>query len=121
MKLALVLLCVAAPLPAVAGSIQGTVVNTSTGTPLPCQVSVVLQVQVKGQFVPFRDTISDTQGRYRFARLPVDDAVVYQPAASRGGVVYPGPRIRLTERQPGAVANLSVCDAVASPSPLVLK
>ena len=73
MKITSVLFCAAlaaAALPAVAGTIEGTVVNTSTGTPVPCQAAVVLQVQVKGEFVPFRDDISDKQGRFRFERLP---------------------------------------------------
>ncbi len=122
MKIAFILFCVAlAAAPAVAGTIQGTVVNTSTGMPVPCQVVVILQVQVKGDFVPFREIISDKQGRFRFERLPVDDGVVYQAGATRHGIFYPGPRISLTDLQPIARAELSVCDAVAGPSPLVLK
>ena len=78
-------------------------------------------MQVKGEFVPFRETISDKQGRFRFERLPVGDGVVYQAGATRHGIFYPGPRIRLTDLQPVARTELSVCDAVASPSPLVLK
>ena len=78
-------------------------------------------MQVNGEFVPFRETISDKQGRFRFERLPVGDGVVYQAGATRHGIFYPGPRIRLTDLQPIARTELSVCDAVASPSPLVLK
>ena len=111
----------ASPAPAVAGTILGTVANTSTGTPVPCQVSVVVLLQVKDQFVPFRETISDKQGRFRFERLPVGDGIVYMAGATRHGIFYPGPRFRLTDLQPIARAALSVCDAVASPSPLVLK
>ncbi len=124
MKIATILLCAALAAvspPAVAGTIQGTVVNTSTGSPAPCQVTVILQVHVKDQFVPFRDVVSDKQGRFRFQGLPVSDGVVYLPGATRHGVFYPGPRIRLNDRQPAAYAELSVCDAVAGPSPLVLK
>jgi hypothetical protein len=122
MKITSVLSCAAlaaAALPAVAGTIEGTVVNTSTGAPVPCQAAVVLQVQVKGEFVPYRDDISDAQGRFRFERLP--DGFVYQAGATRHGIFYPGPRVGLTEVQPTARADLSVCDAVAGPSPLVLK
>jgi hypothetical protein len=107
--------------PAAAGTIQGTVVNTSSGVPLPCQVTVTLQVLVKGQFVPFHETISDKQGRFRFLKLPVGDGLVFQAGATRHGIFYPGPRIRLTGLQPIAVTQLSVCDAVGSPNPLVLK
>ncbi|MGO9109218.1 MAG: hypothetical protein ACLP9L_08300 [Thermoguttaceae bacterium] len=130
MKITPILLCAALagimlawsmPAPAVAGTIQGTVVNTSTGAPVPCQVLVILQARVKGEFVPFRDVVSDKQGRFRFQRLPVSDGVVYQAGAMRHGVFYPGPRIRLTDVQPTARTELTVCDAVAGPSPLVLK
>ena len=109
------------PVPAVAGTILGTVANTSSGAAVPCQVAVNLQVQVHGEFVPFRETISDVQGRFRFERLPVGEGVVYQTGATRHGIFYPGPHIRLTDLQPIARAKLSVCDAVASPSPLRLK
>jgi hypothetical protein len=124
MRIAALLLCAALAAvspPAVAGTIQGTVVNTSSGSPVPCQVAVILQVQVKGAFVPYRDVVSDKQGRFGFQRLPVGDGVVYQAGATRHGVFYPGPRIRLTDRQPAAYTGLSVCDAVAGPNPLVLK
>jgi hypothetical protein len=109
------------PRSVLAGTIQGTVVNTSSGAPKPCQVAVVLQVQVKGQFVPLRDVVSDEKGRFCFQRLPVGDGIIYQSGATRHGVFYPGPRIRLTEVQPNASTELSVCDAVAGPNPLVLK
>ena len=124
MKLESILLCAAlaaVPAAALAGTIQGTVVNTSTGTPTPCQVAVIVQVQVKGQFVPLRDVISDKQGCFRVDRLPVGDGIVYQAGATRHGIFYPGPRIRLTGLQPIASTKLTVCDAVAGPSPLVLK
>ena len=124
MKITFILFCaalLAAPTASVAGTIQGTVFNSSSGTPVPCQVAVVVQVQVKGEFVPFRELISDKRGRFRFEPLPVDDGVVYRVGATRHGVYYPGPHLRLTDLQPIVRVELSVCDAVASPSPLVLK
>ncbi len=122
MKISILLLCAAlAAAPAAGGTIQGTVVNTSSGAPVPCQVTVDLQVQVRDQLVPFREVVSDKQGQYRFERLPAGDGVVYQAGATRHGIFYPGPRIRLTDLQPIARSDLSVCDAVTSPDPLVLK
>jgi hypothetical protein len=122
MKLALLTACLAyAASSAAAGTIQGTVYNTSTGEPVPCQVTVILEAQVKGQFVPFRDVISEKDGRYRFTRLPVGEGVVYLAGATRHGIYYPGPRLGLTELQPLAHADIKVCDASASPCPLVLK
>jgi hypothetical protein len=107
--------------PVRAGMIQGTVYNTSSGTAVPCQAEVILQVQVKGQFVPFRQVASDNQGRFVFAWLPSGEDQVCLVGAVRHGIFYPGPRLHLSELQPTARADLSVCDAVAKPSPLVLK
>jgi len=121
MKFALILFCASVPASVVGGTIEGTVVNTSSGAPVPCQVVVILQAQLKDGFVPCRDVVSDKQGRFRFERLPSGEGVVYQAGATRHGIFYPGPRIRLTSLQPVARTELSVCDAVASPSPLVLK
>ncbi len=104
-----------------AGSIQGTVVNTTRGAAAPCQAEVVLQLQVKGQFVPYRVVASDSQGRFFFGGLPVGAENLYLVGANRHGIFYPGPRIRLTELQPAAAAELAVCDAVTKPNPLVLK
>jgi len=130
MKITSILFCAAVagtlcawPMPAaaVAGTIEGMVFNTSSGTAVPCQVAVNLQVQVKGEFVAFREVISDKQGGFRFERLPAGDGVVYLTGATRHGIFYPGPRVRLTDMHPRARTKLSVCDAVASPNPLVLK
>ena len=55
------------------GVIAGTVVNGSDGRLSPCQAEVVLRIEADGQFIPFRETQSDAQGRFRFERLPVGD------------------------------------------------
>ena len=111
----------AVPASAVAGTIEGTVVNTSTGAAVPCQVAVILQVPVKGEFIPCRDVVSGEDGRFRFDHLPVGDGLVYRAGATRHGIFYPGQRIRLTALEASARTALSVCDAAASPNPLVLK
>ena len=124
MKLATLLLahCFAlADASAGGGTIEGTVTNTTSGTAVPCQAQVVLQLQVKGQFVPFYAVASDKQGRFHFTGLPTGEDYLYLVGADRQGVFYPGPRIRLTGMQPAARAELAVCDAVTRPNPLVLK
>ncbi len=110
------------PATAVAGTIQGTVVNTSSGTAVPCQVAVILQVQVKGAVRRLsRGNLRQARPASVSSELPAGNGVVYLAGATRHGIFYPGPRIRLTDLQPLASTELSVCDAVASPSPLVLK
>ena len=108
-------------LSAAEGVVSGTVVNASEGKNLPCPAEVVLRVQLEGQFVPFRQTVSDAQGKFCFDRLPVGDAYRYLPGASHDGVHFPGPRVQLTAAQPRATVALKVYDAVAQPSPLVLR
>ncbi len=103
------------------GTIEGEVANTSSGAPVPCQTEVVLQMQTNGQFIPFRDVTSDAEGRYRFKNLPEGADYLYLVGANRHGIFYPGPRIRLVNPKPNAYAELSVCDAVTKPNPLVLK
>jgi hypothetical protein len=103
------------------GTIEGTVANTSTGTPVPCQAEVVLQMQINGQFMPFKEVKSDTEGRYLFKNVPEGADNLYLIGANRQGIFYPGPRVRLVSPKPNAYAELSVCDAVTNPSPLVLK
>ena len=101
--------------------IQGTVVNTSSGAPVPCQTEVVLQMQINGQFIPFRDVTSDAEGRFHFKNLPEGADYQYLVGANRHGIFYPGSRVRLVDPKPNAYAELSVCDAVTKPNPLVLK
>jgi hypothetical protein len=103
------------------GTIQGTVANMTTGEPVPCQTEVVLQMQINGQFIPFRDVTSDAEGRYLFKKLPEGKDYLYLVGANRHGIFYPGPRIRLVDPKPNAYAEISVYDAIAKPSPLVLK
>jgi hypothetical protein len=103
------------------GVISGTVVNASDGRMSPCQADVVLRLQGEGQFVPFRETQSDSQGRFRFDRLPVGDGYWYQAGGNRHGIHYPGPRVQLTAAEPSASVELKVHDAVARPNPLVIR
>jgi hypothetical protein len=101
--------------------IQGTVANMSSGAPVPCQTEVVLQMQSNGQFVTFRDVTSDAEGRFKFENVPEGADYLYLVGATRHGIFYPGPRIHLVNPKPNAYAELSVCDAITKPNPLVLK
>jgi hypothetical protein len=103
------------------GTIRGTVVNKSAATPSPCQATVVLRIQSEGQLVPFRQSESDARGRFRFDHLPVGIMYRYSIGANRDEVHYPGPRIVLTDDRPAAEVELGVRDAVARPSPLVIR
>ena len=103
------------------GSISGTVVNRSGTKAVPRQTPVVLRVRTEGQFVPFRETVTDAKGMFRFDNLPVGTNSPYLPGANWGEVHYPGPRVFLTPEQPRAAVELSVCDAVTKPNPLVIR
>jgi hypothetical protein len=111
----------AGQLPQTDGTISGTVVNRTGGSDTPCQTTVVLRAQSEGQLVPLQETTSDAQGKFRFERLPLGDGVRYCVGANQDEVHYPGPRIMLTKTEPRATVDLVVYDAIAEPSPLVIR
>ncbi|MCC6125589.1 MAG: carboxypeptidase regulatory-like domain-containing protein [Pirellulales bacterium] len=102
------------------GVISGVVVNASQGNSPVEGCTVVLRVRSENQFVVFGETAADRWGRFRFENLPVGKYYEYLPGANRGDVHYPGPRVRITPAEPHAAVELSVCDSIAAPSPLVL-
>jgi hypothetical protein len=103
------------------GVISGTVMNLTEGKKSPCRAQVVLQIFAEGQFVPFRETVSDAEGKFHFAGLPMGSGYRYQAGANRHGVHYPGPRLQLTAAQPRNDVELKVYDAVTGPNPLVIR
>jgi hypothetical protein len=103
------------------GVIAGTVVNASRESRPADAAPVVLQVYAEGQFVPFRETAADAQGKFRFQNLPVGGDYLYLVGASRDGVFHPGPRLQILADRPSADVALKVYDAVASPNPLVIR
>ncbi len=105
----------------VTGSIAGVVVNASRdGAPVG-GAEVVLRVKLEGQFVTAAEVRADAQGRFEFSGIPATDEYVYLPGANLAGIHYPGPRVRLSARQPRARVSLPVHEAVADPNPLVLR
>ena len=114
-------LAVAGPAAAKEGFIAGTVVNASRGRTPEAGSEVVLRIRLSGQFVPFDQTKTDAQGRFRFGHVPLGRSYVYQPGANRDGVHYPGPALEITPERPSAFVELAVCDAVAEPCPLVIR
>jgi hypothetical protein len=102
------------------GVISGVVVNASQGNSPVEGSKVVLRVRSENQFVVFGETTADRWGRFRFENLPVGKYYEYLPGANRGDVHYPGPQVQITPEQPHAAVELSVCDSIAAPSPLVL-
>ena len=104
-----------------AGSIEGIVVNASSGSaPVP-RVEVLLQARVQGEFVPVAETAADRYGRFQFDNLPLGADIPYLPGATKDDVHYPGARVQLTAAQPYARVRIVVHNAVAAPSPLVAR
>jgi hypothetical protein len=103
------------------GTIGGEVLNASAGRSRIAHAPVVLRIEAEGQYAPFQETTTDGAGRFLFQHLPVGTAYHYLPGANRDGVHYPGPAVRLTPQRPRAMVELTVCDAVAAPSPLVIR
>jgi len=102
------------------GAIGGVVVNATDGERPAARAEVVLRVQVGKEIILLDETTTDQQGRYLFQNLRLGPNFTYLPGASRQGVHYPGPRIRLTAERPDVFARLKVHDAVEQPNPLVV-
>jgi hypothetical protein len=107
--------------PGEAGLITGTAVNGSAGGTPIAGAEIVLRASRDGSFVPIAETTSDSQGRFAFENLPIERDTIYLPGVSRGGVHYPGPRVRLSRGEWTAQVKLIAFDAVESPSPLVCR
>lgn len=104
-----------------AGSISGVVVNASQDGQVVAYAEVALRVMVDGQFVVAGETTTDGQGRFRFGDIPADPEYVYLAGANWQTVHYPGERLQLSGSQRDASIQLSVHDALQSPSPLVVR
>jgi hypothetical protein len=107
--------------PGAEGVIAGRVVNASRGSRPVDGVQVVLQVRAEGQFAPFRETVTNALGQFRFENLPVGGDYLYLAGASQDGVYHPGPRLQVLAHRPSVRTELKVYDAVASPNPLVIR
>jgi hypothetical protein len=103
------------------GEISGVVLNaTQDGAPAG-DVDIVLRATADGRFAPVAQTKADAQGRFRFEKLPVGGDFLYVPGANRGGIHYPGPRVRLTAYQSQARVELQIHETQSHPNPLVAK
>jgi len=103
------------------GILAGVVRNATRGGSPAAHSRVVLRVRMDGQVVPFDQTTADAHGKFVFQRLPVGRDYPFLPGANCDGVHYPGPAVRLTAGQPRAAVELVVYDAIAEPSPLVIR
>lgn len=103
------------------GVIRGRVVNASQNHRPCARAEVVLRAVVDGQLVPVAETLSDERGFYEFSGLPVGSECVYLPGANHDGIHYPGRRVELTAAKPTLDVPLAVHDAVAEPSPLIIR
>lgn len=101
------------------GMISGIVVNgTDADAPL-AGADVILRASQDGSFLPIDKTTTDSEGRFVFREIPADSKVIYLPGANRGGVHYPGPRVRLGAQHSRANVKLVAYDVIESPCPLV--
>jgi len=115
--------CLALPgqVPQSNGSIEGVVINATSGKTPAGGAEVMLRMRVDGQFVPVAQTTADENGKFRFKELYVGREWIYMPGANRHEIHYPGERIELTRANPNARIELEVCDSVSTPNPLVIR
>lgn len=103
------------------GEICGVVVNASQGGKPCAHAEVMLRVRKDGRFVPVEQTVTDGEGRFRFADLPLGRNFLYLPGANWHDVHYPGSRVSLTGANPHSNVTLQVHDPIQAPCPLVIK
>lgn len=105
--------------PELGGTIQGIVVNgTQNNEPME-GVHVLLRAGTDGELTPVAETMTDRYGKFSFAQLPPDPALVYLPGANRDGVHYPGQRVHLGPGDRFADVRIVAFEAIKSPCPLV--
>jgi hypothetical protein len=107
--------------PAAEGRIGGRVVDAARGGAPAAGAEVYLQVKLEDRFEVIGHAAADPEGRFLFEGLPLDPDLVYLPGASRDGVVYPGPRVRVSPERPEVGVVLEVTGSTGGPSPLVLR
>lgn len=103
------------------GVIRGLVVNASRGRDPCADTEVVLRVRLEGQFTPVAETVTNQQGKFVFADLPIGDEYLYLPGANHDDVHYPGPRVRLKANQAETAVRVEVCDSQTFPNPLIIR
>jgi hypothetical protein len=99
--------------------IEGLVVNGSRGDVPVADAEVFLRSGKGSPGALVARTVADSEGRFHFADLPIEDGLIYLPGANLQGIHYPGPRIRPEAGPATARVTLTVFDIQLDPSPLV--
>jgi hypothetical protein len=120
-KTLILLYCLLTAADAGNGTVSGIVVNASSAKTPVSGAEVVLRAEVHGESLICGETTSDEQGRFVFHDLPQGEAYWYLPGANRDGVHFPGARLQLTAKRPRAEVEISVCDSISAPSPLLIR
>jgi hypothetical protein len=99
-------------------TISGVVVNgTDSNVPI-AGAEVQLRTGEPGMLTTIGATTTDAEGRFAFRDLPLDPSIVYLPGANRGGVHYPGKRVRFSAGNSAAKMQIVAFDAEREVSPL---
>jgi hypothetical protein len=100
-------------------NLEGTVRDGTHGGIPVAGAEVILHGELDGEKLALGKTVSDSQGHFVFYDLPDKPGLVFVPGANHGGVHYPGPRLRFLDVAAQSPVDLTVFDAVQSPSPLI--
>jgi hypothetical protein len=80
-----------------------------------------LRARIQGEFTAVEETTTDSQGRFFFEELRVDDEIQYIPGVNQGEVHYPGPRLRLTTESTTSNVKIVAYESLPEPNPLVIQ
>jgi len=103
------------------GMIEGVVLNATRDREVSSGTEVVLRALFDGKFVSLAQTVTQSDGSFRFSGLPLEGTGPYLPGANQDDVHFPGPRVELTTNRPHANVTLAVFDSVSHPNPLVIE
>jgi hypothetical protein len=105
------------------GRIEGRVENAATGKPQPGVRVRISGIDGSGESIVNRTSVTGSNGRYEFARLPTGEEIIYALDAHYRGGLYAGRPITLpsdTRRRPVINTTLRVWDPTTNPASVVI-
>jgi hypothetical protein len=98
------------------GLVSGTLLNKTSGGPIPAGATVILVAFGRKEQAPLgqQTTTADASGHYSFTGLDRDSNVVYIPVARYGNVNYPGDTPFQLQDQPTEQIDINVYDSTTT-------
>ena len=103
------------------GSIGGHVINATRGGEPVAGTEVLLQARSDEGFEVIARAVTESQGRFLFEGVPLDEGLIYLVGATQDGISNPSPRSVLSPERPDAQIVLTVHEATSGKNPLLIR